>query len=515
MILALIFSLSLSACNLPQNAMRATATMAAAMQTAVARIYPSPTPPGFSASPMAPTPQPTAIAAGPTVTPPPATPTPQPIAPPPGMQVYYSQSGDTLSRIASHYGAGLQEIQYPQGYDTQQLLPPGLPIFVPAFRQTAPYPQAALPDLEVVYGPGAQTFDTLAFAQQAGGFLNEYAEPLFDAGYSGPEIVELVARETSTNPRLLMALIEFRSGWVFGRPALAETDLYPLGLNAESAKGLYAELQVIARMLAQGYYGWREGSLNRITFKDKSTVYIEPSLNAGTVALQVLFGQLYRANEFEAALYGPAGFLAYYGQLFPDVWEEAQAQGPLLPANLVQPVLQLPFLPGLDWAYTSGPHITWQTGTPRGALDFAPGDGTRGCNISQSWATAAAPGLVVRSSRGAVAIDLDGDGDEGTGWVLVYMHLSSYERVAAGTWLNQDDKVGHPSCEGGKSTGTHLHITRKYNGEWLGVDAPLPFILGPWEALAGPSSYQGWLRSGEVWVANNINGIRESRIHRE
>ena len=95
------------------------------------------------------------------------------------------------------------------------------------------------------------------------------------------------------------------------------------------------------------------------------------------------------------------------------------------------------------------------------------------------------------------------------------MHLSSYERVAAGTWLNQDDKVGHPSCEGGKSTGTHLHITRKYNGEWLGVDAPLPFILGPWEALAGPSSYQGWLRSGEVWVANNINGIRESRIHRE
>ncbi len=38
-------------------------------------------------------------------------------------------------------------------------------------------------------------------------------------------------------------------------------------------------------------------------------------------------------------------------------------------------------------------------------------------------------------------------------------------RVPTGTYLAQDDRVGHPSCEGGKVTGTHLHLARKFNGE--------------------------------------------------
>ncbi len=73
---------------------------------------------------------------------------------------------------------------------------------------------------------------------------------------------------------------------------------------------------------------------------------------------------------------------------------------------------------------------------------------------------------MVRSQRGAVALDLDGDGDEGTGWVLLY-HWRSEERVAVSTWVEADAPLGHPSCEGGVSTGTHLHIARKYNGEWI------------------------------------------------
>ncbi len=84
-----------------------------------------------------------------------------------------------------------------------------------------------------------------------------------------------------------------------------------------------------------------------------------------------------------------------------------------------------------------------------------------------------------------VALDLDGDGDEGTGWVLIYQHMASEGRAAVGTWLQQDAPVGHPSCEGGQATGTHLHLARKFNGEWVGVGEPLPLVLSGWLAVAG------------------------------
>ena len=80
-------------------------------------------------------------------------------------------------------------------------------------------------------------------------------------------------------------------------------------------------------------------------------------------------------------------------------------------------------------------------------------------------------------------LDLDGDGDERTGWNIFYLHLASDGRAQVGDQLKQGDPVGHPSCEGGTSTGTHVHIARKYNGEWLpaeGVDGILAFNLEGW-----------------------------------
>ncbi len=110
------------------------------------------------------------------------------------------------------------------------------------------------------------------------------------------------------------------------------------------------------------------------------------------------------------------------------------------------------------------------------------------------WWCAPVPGLVV--------IDLDGDGHEQTGWVLVYLHLAAKDRVQSGTWVAAGDYLGHPSCEGGFSTGTHLHIARKFNGEWVPADGALPFNLGGWIAHAGPLAYEGYLtREGETLEA--------------
>ncbi len=34
--------------------------------------------------------------------------------------------------------------------------------------------------------------------------------------------------------------------------------------------------------------------------------------------------------------------------------------------------------------------------------------------------------------------------------------------------------------QGGEVTGTHVHIARKYNGEWILADGPLAFNLEGW-----------------------------------
>lgn len=413
--------------------------------------------------------------------------------PEPGKQLYCTQSGDRLDAIARRFRVNTSQIQGSVGLEPNAILPVNTPLGLPTPTFSTPYNQPALPDNAIIYGPDSVSADIVTYAQNAGGYLSQYKQYLYDGWHSGPEIVALVAVETSTNPRLLLSLVEYQSNWLFGHPADADLDLSPLNYEAVGVEGLYSELQVAARELSRGYYGWREGTLQTLTFRDKHTADISPQLNVGSVAVQNLFAGLYDEGNFYNKLYGPDGFLAFHAGMFGDPWARAASAGTLMPANIIQPELSLPFPLGETWALTSGPHITWQYGTPRGAIDFAPLDDLPGCIISPNWAVAAAPGLVVRSQRGAVAIDLDGDGNEGTGWVLLYMHLTPEGRAGVSTWLSQDDYVGHPSCEGGVSTGTHLHIARKYNGEWISAEGPLPLVLDGWQAVARPGNYAGLL----------------------
>jgi hypothetical protein len=104
-----------------------------------------------------------------------------------------------------------------------------------------------------------------------------------------------------------------------------------------------------------------------------------------------------------------------------------------------------------------------------------------------------APGVVARSETGIVVVDLDGDGDERTGWDIFYLHIGTQDRAPAGATLKRGDPIGHPSCEGGESTGTHVHIARKYNGEWIPADSALPLTLDGWVVHSSGEPYQGTL----------------------
>jgi hypothetical protein len=73
------------------------------------------------------------------------------------------------------------------------------------------------------------------------------------------------------------------------------------------------------------------------------------------------------------------------------------------------------------------------------------------------------------------------------------MHVAQAGRVAAGTRLQAGDAIGHPSCEGGPSTGTHTHLARRYNGVWIAADRAMPFILSGWKSGGSGAQYEGTL----------------------
>ncbi|OGO46033.1 MAG: hypothetical protein A2Z30_06310 [Chloroflexi bacterium RBG_16_64_43] len=413
--------------------------------------------------------------------------------------VYRVQAGDTLNTLAIRFGVTPDDIQALQGdAPPQGLLNPGLQVVVPARLGRTTSSDELMPDSEVVFSASAAAFDVAAFAREKGGYLSR--AQVENGSGSASAALKRLALDNSANPRLLLALLEHFGGWVTGPSPSGDALKYPFGIYEASAAGFAAQLIHATNRLGIGYYGWRDASLLDVAFRDGSKLRLAPELNAGTVAILYFFA-VDAADEADW-LSDVQSFLATYRSLVGDPFARVDRFEPLYYPTLTQPELNLPFFAGQRWSFTGGPHGAWERDGARAALDFAPPTSISGCAMSDLWVTASAPGEVVRSENGVVVLDLDGDGQEQTGWNLLYLHIASANRVAAGSHLEAGDYIGHPSCEGGVATGTHLHLARKFNGEWMLADGPLPFVLSGWRAQAGTQPYEGALvRGGDMAVA--------------
>ena len=429
--------------------------------------------------------------------------------------LYYAQSGDSIGVLAIRFGVEAQEITSTAALPEEGFIPVGQLLLIPNRLNQTSSNLKLFPDSEVVNSPSSVDFDIAAYVDQAGGYLSTYKEQVYAHGeMSGAAIVEKVSKEFAIHPRLLLALIEHQTGWVYGpKPADEFSQWYPLGIKMDAA-GLHHQLVQAAGLIESGYYGWREGTLVTTDFQDGWRLRLAAELNCGTVGLMQFFSTLYRFEVWSNTLYGEDGFIATYSRMFGDPWVIAQEHEPIFTPDVLQPELILPFEPGIVWAYTVGPHAAWGAADVRAALDFSPPTAESGCHTNWNWVTAAAAGLVVRSEEGVVVVDMDGDGYEQTGWNIIYLHIATTNRVPVGTWLEAGDRIGHPSCEGGKSTGTHLHIARKYNGEWVPAEGPLAFVMSGWKTKSGSEFLQGWLVKGEEVRQASIYGIVASHISR-
>lgn len=443
----------------------------------------------------------------------PGTPVPRPQVDEQFYHVYAAQSGDTLNVVARHFGVTPAEITSPNLLPESGIIPPGQYLVIPINDTNREQRDMILPDSAVINSPCALELNITEFVNNAGGYLSSFSQVVAGERISGAAVVQRVADNQSVNPLLLLAFIEYRSGLVYGH--YPPVDIYhPLELNNERFKGLYQELSLAARMINAGYYGWRYGTLNDMIFIDEIGARVPANLNAGSVGVIHLFARLYPSFEWEARLLGADGFLLRYQAMFGDPMICASRVEPLLTDQVVTPELQLPFAEGEVWVFTAGPHYSWVEGTPLGALDFAPNIKDADCFVSPKYAVAVASGTVTRSDNGVVMQTLEDENGLPSGWEVLYMHIAAEDRVAQGVRLKANDPVGHPSCEGGNATGSHVHIARKYKGEWIGSAELLPFILSGWQVIPGRTIYTGTLVKEERVVFARQGGDSDSLITR-
>jgi LasA protease len=422
---------------------------------------------------------------------------------------YVVQSGDTLSGIAAAYNISLETLMSLNALIDPNVLTVGQVIVLPAPPDNQTVDFKIIPDSRLVRAPGSAAFDIVTFVSQQPGYIRVAMDEVDGEMLSAAEIVRRVSLSFSVDARLLLALLEYRAGWLSNIQPSEDAQMYPLGVAeyppGTLRTGLYRQLSWAANELNRGYYDWKIGSLTTLEFDGGLRFLYAPTLNGGTVAVQRFFSL---TDDYNAWLQNVSigGFFRTYYAYFGDPFFGATE--PLVPPNIQQPPLTLPFPSGQIWYYTGGPHGGWGDGSAWSAIDFAPPDDPagRGCYVAEAWATAVAPGVIARSEFGAVLLDLDGDGDESTGWTVMYLHMATDGRVTAGTVVQIGDPIGHPSCEGGFSNATHMHIARRYNGEWIPaycndctLESPRPqFDMSGWGVVGyAHQEYQGYMQRGE------------------
>jgi LasA protease len=428
------------------------------------------------------------------------TPTPDPtrVVDDAGTELYIVQEGDTFFGIANEFGTTPDEIAQTNGLTTLSLIHPGDPLNVPLKLDRVGPRAKLIPDSELVYSPGTIDFDLAAFIDRTNGYLKTYTEKVDGVTLTGAQIVQRAAEQFSVNPRLLLALLEYRSGWLSNKTPNADQQAYPLGYRNMGYQGLYLQLGRTANRLNDGYYGWKSRGARTVRFQDNSRARIASGLNAGTVGLQTMLAADRTYDQWlkEAA---PEGFMQTYRQWFG---EPLQYAASILPADLQQPPFTLPWTTGETWYFSGGPHGGWASGSGWAAIDFVPDQVDIGCQPSDRWAAAISDGTVLRSKNGEVVVDLDNDGIEQTGWTILYMHIAEDGRVPVGAHVKAGDRIGHPSCEGGAANATHLHLARRYNGEWIPAGGTIPFGMDGWQVSGEATEYDGRLAKGaDVKVA--------------
>ena len=433
----------------------------------------------------------------------------------PGELVDYTvMDGETLPELAARFNTTEREIRQanPILPEHTTTLPQGMPMKIPIYYRSGWGSSfLILSDAQFVNGPAQKGFSARSYTDRQPGWFKYYNTYSDNRNLRGGELIDYIAESYSISPRLLLAVLEYMTG-ALTDPVYRDdfNSSSVLGMPGERYKTLSGQFNQLSEFFNDHYYSYKAGNFSEYELRDGSLIRIDPWLNACSAVLQAYFASVLSPQEYYHAI-GPDGFVKKYKEMFGDFppVEEYEAH---LPGSLEQIKLRLPFKDGEAWTYTGGPHTAWGSTHPYAAIDFAPPAQEHGCFVSNAEVIAPHSGNIVRTGTGLAIFDMDDDMDERTGWVLMFLHLKTESIPPVGTHLEMGEMLGHPSCDGGTSSGTHVHFARKYNGEWIEAGGVIPLNMDDWITEAGAVKYEGLMRRFSSYVIASTSSEYFSRI---
>lgn len=433
----------------------------------------------------------------------------------PGELVEYTaMDGDTLPALAARFNTTEKEIRdaNPVLPDHTTTLPQGLPMQIPIYYRIGwGSSYKILADAQFVNGPADKGFSARSYTDRQPGWFKYYTTYSDNRNLRGGELVDYISEVYSISAKLLLAVLQYMTD-ALNDPVFQNdfNNRSVLGMPGDRYRTLSGQFNQLAEFFNDHYYSYKAGNFSEYELKDGSLIRVDPWLNACSAALQAYFAHVLSAEDYYIAI-GPNGFVKTYKEMFGD-FPAVEDYPAHLPGSLEQIELRLPFNDGEAWTYTGGPHTAWGSMHPYAAIDFAPPAQEHGCFVSYSDVIAPHSGTIVRKGTGMAMLDMDDDGDERTGWVLLFLHLKTESIPPLGTYVEMGDTLGHPSCDGGTSSGTHVHIARKYNGEWIEAGGIIPLNMDNWITENGEVKYEGIMRRYSSYVIASTSSEYFSRI---
>lgn len=314
-----------------------------------------------------------------------------------------------------------------------------------------PSMQLPISNRSFLFGPEVEGFD-----------LENYLARNAPALQAKAELINHWAGYYSINPKLVLALAEMQSA-VLTKPNRHNLRA-PFG-TLSRARGFDAQLRDVLHQLSELFYGFEA---NQAT--GAATTTASP-INGATAAV---VGVLKSASTaVSAAEQGTllSAFVQQFSALFPAdaarlLTTDAAAAGAAValapPANM----MQLPWRQGYSWR-SNGAHSHSGSGWPLSSID-----------VSYDWPSWGSPTYSVTAAHDGTARVLSRCQVRVTnenGWATNYYHMDHIQ-VSDGQWVTANTKLGVYAssrgaalCQGGSSTGPHLHFSLLNNGRYVSL----------------------------------------------
>ena len=297
-----------------------------------------------------------------------------------------------------------------------------------AYADSIVYKNIHIPEEIIIYTPNEMlSFNIENYFEKNSPHLLPYAE-----------IISHWSGYTSISPKIIITLIEQQTKLISTNQFSNELLQKPLS-TLSTQSGFSAQVRDVASQIATRYYQLQK-SKNEATSK---TIHIESE---------------------ESNISVNTHFIQKYQQLFPKTNRESKIQ---ISMGAVPPVnqFQLPYHINNAW-YIGGTHNTSGGDyPPYSSLDMYIGGGW-GTDTSNIWVVAASEGTVVKHSSCSVEVI------SSNGWSTSYYHLDNIQyntndSITENAHLaNYADNESQALCQGGFSTGPHVHFSLKNNGRY-------------------------------------------------